>query len=90
MKKTPCIGDGRPPTFNDGNPYFMGIFQPLYGLGLIFPIPYGNVMGKPFVKNTGYMAWPFIKHIEIHGFQVLAGTYTQSIHPHLFLCKKYQ
>ena len=23
------LGDGRPPTFNDGNPYFMGIFSPL-------------------------------------------------------------
>ena len=20
-RSTPCIGDGRPPTFNDGNPY---------------------------------------------------------------------
>ena len=24
-RSAPCIGDGRPPTFNDGNPYFMGI-----------------------------------------------------------------
>ncbi len=35
------LGDGRPPTFNDGNPYFMGIFyfHP-YGLGLMtFPSP---------------------------------------------------
>ena len=24
-----CIGDGRPPTFNDGNPYFMGPYKPL-------------------------------------------------------------
>ena len=23
-RSTPYIGDGRPPTFNDGNPYFMG------------------------------------------------------------------
>ena len=28
-RSTPCIGDGRPPTFNDGNPYFMGPYKPL-------------------------------------------------------------
>ena len=28
-RSTPYIGDGRPPTFNDGNPYFMGPYKPL-------------------------------------------------------------
>ena len=23
------LGDGKPPTFNDGNPYFMGPYKPL-------------------------------------------------------------
>ena len=29
------IRDGRPPTFNDGNPYFMGPYFHPYGLGLM-------------------------------------------------------
>ena len=28
-RSTRCIGDGKPPTFNDGNPYFMGPYKPL-------------------------------------------------------------
>ncbi len=37
-RSTPCIGDdGKPPTFNDGNPY-NGYITPT--IGLIFPFPY--------------------------------------------------
>ena len=33
------LGDGKPPTFNDGNPYFMAIFQPLRTWVDEFPSP---------------------------------------------------
>ena len=36
------FGDGRPPTFNDGNPYFMGIFSPLRTWVDDHPLLYGN------------------------------------------------
>ena len=32
-QKSRFVGDGRPPTFNDGNPYFMGPYKPLRDLG---------------------------------------------------------
>ena len=38
-RSTRCIGDGRPPTFNDGNPYFMGPYKALRNW-VEFPIPY--------------------------------------------------
>ena len=39
------------PTFNDRNPYNGGPINP-YGIGLIFPIPYGNNGSKQTRSHT--------------------------------------
>ena len=39
-RSTPCIGDGKPPTFNDGNPY-NGYINPYYWVD-DHPLLYGN------------------------------------------------
>ena len=37
------LGDGKPPTFDDGNPYFMGPYKPLRTWVYVsHPILYGN------------------------------------------------
>ena len=53
-RSTRCIWDGRPPTFNDGNPYFMGPYKPLRDW-VEFPIPYGNVMVG--ISELLYRSW---------------------------------
>ena len=43
-RSTPCIGDGKNPTFNDGNPYFMGPINPYYWVDEFIPY-YMEIMG---------------------------------------------
>ena len=45
-RSTPCIRDGRPPTFSR-NPYFMGPYKPLRNWvdEFNYPLLYGNFMG---------------------------------------------
>ncbi len=63
-QKSRFFGDGCFPTFNDGNPYFMGPYKTPTDLGWIsHPLLYGNVMGvdRPVVSVN-----PSSKALRLH------------------------
>ena len=53
-QKSRFVGDGKPPTFNDGI-LIIGLSNPI--IGLIFPSPiiYGNVMGVELIDPIAHI-----------------------------------